>query len=113
IVSAKRLYPERQCVVCFQPHLFTRTRDLADGFAHSLSMADEVLLMPIYPARELPLPGVTTAMIAERMTGHMPQILNHEQLLGWIAEHKPALLITAGAGDIDKLVTPIKNLLQN
>jgi UDP-N-acetylmuramate--alanine ligase len=68
IRSAKHLFPSRRCVVCFQPHLFSRTRDFADGFAQSLDMADEVILLDIYPARELPIEGVTSEMIADRMS---------------------------------------------
>ncbi len=67
IKSVKMMYPDKQCIVIFQPHLFSRTKDLAEGFAEVLEMADEVLLLPIYPARELPQPGVTSRLISERM----------------------------------------------
>lgn len=111
ISSAKRLFPKRRCVVAFQPHLFSRTRDLADGFARSLDMADEVILLEIYPARELPMEGVTSQMIADRMGNPAHTIMSKEALLDWVAAAKPELFITAGAGDIDKLVHPLENIL--
>ncbi len=113
ISSAKRLFPKRRCVVAFQPHLFSRTRDLADGFAHSLDMADEVILLDIYPARELPMDGVTSQMIAGKMGNPEHTILGKDALLKWVEAAKPPLFITAGAGDIDKLVQPIGNILSN
>ncbi|MCD6012183.1 MAG: UDP-N-acetylmuramate--L-alanine ligase [Flavipsychrobacter sp.] len=113
IKSAKQLFQGRRCVVCFQPHLFSRTRDFADGFAHSLDMADEVILLDIYPARELPMEGVTSKMIADRMANSAHTILSKEGLLEYIKVAPLDLLITAGAGDIDKLVEPIKNILAN
>lgn len=113
IRSARQLFRERRCVVCFQPHLFTRTRDLADGFAHSLDMADEVILLDIYPARELPIEGVTSQMIADRMTNPAHTILSKEGLLEYVRQAPLDLLITAGAGDIDKLVEPIKEILES
>jgi len=112
IKSAKRLFPGRKCVVAFQPHLFSRTRDLADGFAHSLDMADEVILLDIYPARELPLPGITSDVIASRMANPAHTVLSKEGLLEYVRSAKPALFITAGAGDIDKLTGEIKKILE-
>jgi len=112
IGSAKHLFPGRRCVVAFQPHLFTRTRDLADGFAHSLDMADEVLLLDIYPARELPMEGVTSRMIADRMKNPRHSILSKDALLYYVRMQPLQLFITAGAGDIDKLVEPIKEILE-
>ncbi len=113
ISSAKRLFPERRCVVAFQPHLFSRTRDLAEGFAHSLDLADEVLLLDIYPARELPMPGVTTQMIADRMGNPNHTILSKEGVLKYVEAAPLDLFVTAGAGDIDKLVKPIKEILES
>ncbi len=112
IGSAKQLFHGRRCVVAFQPHLFTRTRDLADGFAHSLDMADEVILLEIYPARELPIAGVTSQMIADKMTNPAHTILSKEGLLKYVEVAPLDLFITAGAGDIDKLVQPIKHILE-
>ena len=113
IGSAKQLFKGRKCVVAFQPHLFTRTRDLADGFAHSLDMADEVILLDIYPARELPIEGVSSQMIKDRMQNESCTILSKEGLLKYVKEAPLSLFITAGAGDIDQLIEPIKELLEN
>ena len=113
ISSAKHLFPGRKCVICFQPHLFSRTKDLADGFAASLDMADEVLLLDIYPARELPVAGVTSEMITTRMKNTTHKILSKEGLLDYVKQTPLSLFITAGAGDIDKLTEPIKNILEH
>ncbi len=111
IGGAKHLFPGRRCVVCFQPHLFSRTRDLADGFAHSLDMADEVLLLDIYPARELPMEGVTSKMIADKMNNPAHTIMSKEGVLEYVKAAPLDMFITAGAGDIDKLVEPVKKIL--
>jgi UDP-N-acetylmuramate--alanine ligase len=111
ISGAKDLFPGKKCTVIFQPHLYSRTRDLAEGFAESLDRADEVILLPIYPARELPIEGVNSEMIVSRMKNKNRMILSKPELLGWIKNNKTGLLITAGAGDIDTLVEPIKNIL--
>lgn len=113
IKSAKQLFADRRCVVSFQPHLFSRTRDLADGFAESLDMADEVLLLDIYPARELPMEGITSKTIADKMTNPAHTIISKEGLLEYVKRAPLDLFITAGAGDIDKLVEPIKDILLN
>ncbi|SHK89256.1 UDP-N-acetylmuramate--L-alanine ligase [Chitinophaga jiangningensis] len=110
ITSAKALFPGRKTTVIFQPHLFSRTRDLADGFASSLSLADEVILLPIYPARELPIEGVSSEMIAGKITVPV-RILQKEEVLQWLKSTPVPLLITAGAGDIDQLKEPIKEIL--
>ncbi len=111
IKSAKSLFPKKKCVIAFQPHLYTRTRDFAEGFAHSLDMADEVLLLDIYPARELPIEGVSSQMIADKMSNPNHTILSKEGLLKYAAVAPIELLITAGAGNIDQLVLPIKEEL--
>lgn len=113
IKSAKHLFAGRRCVVAFQPHLFTRTRDLADGFAASLDMADEVILLDIYPARELPIDGVTSQMITDRMANPAHSILSKEGLLEYVKNAPLDMFITAGAGDIDKLTEQIKTILKN
>jgi UDP-N-acetylmuramate--alanine ligase len=112
ITSAKRLFSNRRCVIVFQPHLFSRTRDLADGFAHSLDMADEIILLDIYPARELPVDGVTSQLIADKMENDAYTIMSKSALLEYVTAAPLDLFITAGAGDIDKLVNPIKNILE-
>ena len=116
ISSVKNLFPGRQCLIIFQPHLFSRTRDFAEGFAESLDLADEVILLPIYPARESPMEGVTSKLILSKMKNENKQIVEKENLLRWIEENKErlcrnGLVITAGAGDIDACVLPIKNVL--
>jgi len=113
IKSAKRLFPDRKCVIVFQPHLFTRTRDLADGFASSLDLADEVILLDIYPARELPIEGITTQLIADKMSNPVHTILSKDGLLDYVQAAPLNLLITAGAGDIDQLIKPIKEILEH
>ncbi len=112
ISSAKRLFPKRRCVIAFQPHLFSRTADLAAGFAHSLDMADEVILLDIYPARELPVAGVSSELIAAAMENPQHTIMSKDGLLAFVKAAPLDLFITAGAGDIDKMVTPIKNILE-
>jgi len=115
IGGAKSLFKEKKCTVIFQPHLFSRTNDFADDFAKSLDMADEVIVLPIYPARELPMQGVTSKMITDRMKNTHKQLLDKDALLQWIEQtyisEPKGLLITAGAGDIDKLIEPIKKII--
>jgi UDP-N-acetylmuramate--alanine ligase len=91
----------------FQPHLYSRTRDLADDFAEVLDGADRVILLPIYPARELPIEGVSSSTIADRMK-NKPELMDQKTLLKQLQHQLPHVLITAGAGDIDKLIEPIK-----
>lgn len=112
IGSAKKLFSGKKCVVAFQPHLYSRTRDFAQEFADSLSLADEVILLDIYPARELPIPGVSAQMIADRMSNKAVTVLSKEGLLEYARTARLELFITAGAGDIDKLVQPIKEIIE-
>ena len=111
IISAKELFPGQKCTVVFQPHLYSRTKDLADAFAEVLSMADEIILLPIYPARELPITGVSSQMILNKMTNKNKAIKEKEDLLQWLKEIEIELLITCGAGDIDTIIEPIKQIL--
>lgn len=111
--GAKDLFPEVKCTVIFQPHLYSRTNDFADGFAETLDLADEVILLPIYPARELPMEGVNSEMVLNKMKINNKQVLSKEAVLEWVRDNKIELLITAGAGDIDTLVEPIKKILNN
>jgi UDP-N-acetylmuramate--alanine ligase len=117
IKSAMNLFPGKHCTVIFQPHLFTRTRDLADGFAGALDIANEVIVMPIYPAREIPIPGIKAETITGRMKNENVRILDKRMVLDHINEKvnrkevHDHLFITAGAGDIDTLVDPIKQIL--
>jgi UDP-N-acetylmuramate--alanine ligase len=117
INGARNLFPVMKCTVIFQPHLFTRTRDLAHEFAQSLSLADEVILLPIYPARELPIEGVTSRLIYDKMKLKNRMILDKEQVLDQLMNslekdnNGGQIIITAGAGDIDRLVRPIAELI--
>ena len=113
ITSVKQLYPGKKLTVIFQPHLFTRTRDFVDGFAEVLDMSDELLLLDIYPARELPIPGVDANIIFSRMELKNKRIISKHDAIEFVKFEKPALLLTVGAGDIDQLVEPLKQALQN
>lgn len=113
ITSAKELYPGKKCTIVFQPHLYSRTRDLADGFAEVLAIADEVILLPIYPARELPVEGVNSEMILNKMDKRQKMVLSKTSLLELLKKNETELLITAGAGDIDLLLAEIKSILVN
>ena len=110
--SMKSLYPGRKLTVIFQPHLFTRTRDFAEGFSKSLSLADELLLMDIYPARELPIPGVDSDMLLKDITSPVKIRCNKSNLMEKLEKMATDLVATVGAGDIDTFVTPIKDMLK-
>lgn len=110
--SVRAIYAGKKITAIFQPHLFTRTRDLAEGFSASLSIADEVVLLPIYPARELPIEGVSSAMIYNHIHSPSRHIMEKEDLLEFIQTHPLEIVCTIGAGDIDKLVEPIVNTLK-
>jgi|694.fasta_scaffold21254_4 UDP-N-acetylmuramate--alanine ligase len=112
ITGVRGLYPSKKITVVFQPHLYSRTRDFAEGFAESLSMADQVAIMPIYPAREKPIEGVTSEIISSKMTSKV-SLLQDKDVLKFIDQSNPELLVTAGAGDIDQSVGPIKAFLLN
>lgn len=108
--GVRDLYPDKKITMVFQPHLFSRTRDLANEFAEVLAMADELLLLPVYPARELPVEGVNSGMLAERI-GPAVRVIEMKDLPGTINSMKPELLVTAGAGDIDTMLDAIKKVL--
>ncbi|MFM1744255.1 MAG: hypothetical protein RLZZ630_192 [Bacteroidota bacterium] len=112
INSARELYPGKRISVVFQPHLYSRTRDFADGFAQALSLADAVYLMDIYPARELPIPGVDSLLIFKSISCTEKKLLSREELLSTIASNMPQVLMTLGAGDIDQLIIPIQKILE-
>ncbi|GAB2528444.1 UDP-N-acetylmuramate--L-alanine ligase [Spirosoma aerophilum] len=109
--SVKALYPDRELTAVFQPHLFSRTRDFAEGFAESLSLADHLILLDIYPARELPMEGVTSELIFRDVHSKTKKKCTKAELLDVLREDRPSLLVTIGAGDIDQLIVPLKNLL--
>jgi len=111
IKSTASLFRNEKIAVVFQPHLYSRTQDHAEGFARSLDLADEVILLDIYPARELPIEGVSSQMILDKMGIDNKHILSKDGAIEWAKNKKPRVLITAGAGDIDQIVEPIKNAL--
>ena len=115
ILSAKQLFPNKQCVVVFQPHLFSRTKDLAKEFATTLDLADQVILLPIYPARELPIEGVSSSLIEEKMVLENKYLMDMTEVINWVkndhSNNKDRLYITAGAGDIDQLVNKLQKIL--
>lgn len=103
--AARQLHPNRPLTALFQPHLFTRTRDFLPEFADALQEADTVVLLPIYPARELPLPGITSEALAAAFPEEKrPQVLSPQAAVEWVLSTQPSLLMTLGAGDIDRLV---------
>lgn len=108
--SLELLYPGQEATVIFQPHLFSRTKDFMDDFAEQLSRVKNLILMPIYPARELPIPGVTSDVLADKITTNV-QVMNHEEVIEFVGKNKNKLMATTGAGDIDKLIPIIKEIL--
>jgi UDP-N-acetylmuramate--alanine ligase len=117
LTSVRSLFPQRIVTVIFQPHLFSRTRDLADGFAEVLSIADRVILLPIYPARELPIEGVTSEMILKKVDNGDKMMLTKGELIDWMKGYElnkefGEVIVMAGAGDIDALVQPMKNIIE-
>lgn len=120
IQGAKTLFRQKKCTIIFQPHLYTRTRDLANGFAEVLNLADEIILLPIYPAREEPIEGVSSEMILRKMKNENRRLLQKEELMSWIERDYSKnintefgeVLITAGAGDIDMMVEPIRTIIE-
>ena len=117
IDSIRKLFPERKLIGVFQPHLYTRTRDFAEGFARVLSTMDEVVLLPIYPARELPIAGVDSEMLLSKIANPNKRIVQKAELIDQIKERidsaqEPIALLTVGAGDIDRLVEPMADALR-
>jgi UDP-N-acetylmuramate--alanine ligase len=111
INSVRQLYPGKKVTGIFQPHLFSRTRDFIDGFAESLSLLDELILMEIYPAREQPIPGITSSLLLEKVKLQSKKLVQKADLVEEIKRRDIEVLITMGAGDIDTFVEPIKNEL--
>ncbi len=111
ITSVKELFPGKKLTGIFQPHLFTRTRDFAAGFAESLDLLDEIILLDIYPAREEPIEGVTSEIIFLKISKSAKILCKKQELLNLIKDKEFEVLLTLGAGDIDQLVQPIKELL--
>jgi len=119
ISAARMMYPNRKITGIFQPHLFTRTRDFANDFATALDKLDECILLPIYPAREQPIEGITSEMLLQKMTSTNKQLVQKNDLIIYLKSKNKNnnnnnnldILITLGAGDIDTLITPIKELI--
>ena len=113
INSVRNLYESRKICGIFQPHLFSRTRDFADEFARSLELLDEIILLDIYPARELPIPGVNSQMLLDKINKKDKFFVQKSEILSFLKTRKPELVLTLGAGDIDQLVEPIENMLRS
>ena len=113
ITAVKSLYPDKKLTTIFQPHLFSRTRDFADGFAEALSMSDVLWMLDIYPARELPIEGVNAELILRKTTLTDRHLFTKNEVLAQVRASMPELLLTVGAGDIDTLVEPLKNILSH
>ncbi len=111
IDSIRKLFPERKLIGVFQPHLYTRTRDFAADFTRVLGTLDETILLPIYPARELPIPGVTSEMLGGQVVQKAELIAELKKRLS--ESEQPVVILTVGAGDIDRLVQPITDALKN
>jgi UDP-N-acetylmuramate--alanine ligase len=111
IGSVKKLYPTRKITGIFQPHLFSRTRDFADGFAESLDMLDECILLDIYPAREKPIEGITSKWLLGKMKLKDKKLMSKTEVLEEIKKNKKEVILTMGAGDIDSLIEPIEKIL--
>ena len=113
LLAAREVFRGKELTVVFQPHLFTRTRDFMDGFAESLSLADRVILLDIYPARELPIEGVTSAALLEKITSKNKMLCRKDELLDIIKCIDSELVMTVGAGDIDRFVPQIEKLFED
>ncbi len=111
IESVRALYKDKHICGIFQPHLYTRTRDFADDFARSLSLLDEVVLLDIYPAREKPIPGVTSQMLLDKITISNKRICSKGELKEFVRTHRFEVLLTVGAGDIDLMIPELKKIL--
>ncbi|RZM23650.1 MAG: UDP-N-acetylmuramate--L-alanine ligase [Pedobacter sp.] len=111
--AVRELYPDKKLTVIFQAHLFSRTKDFAEDFAKVLSTVDELLLLDIYPARELPIPGIDAPFLLDQITLDQKMVCTKGQVIDLIKAKQPELLLTVGAGDIDTLVQPLKNLMSH
>jgi UDP-N-acetylmuramate--alanine ligase len=109
--AVRELYPEKKVLAIFQPHLFSRTKDFADNFAQSLAAFDEVILLDIYPARELPMEGITSSWLLDKIKNNNKKLVSKQELIPTILESDATVIVTIGAGDIGELVSSIKKAL--
>ena len=112
LTAVRDSFPEKHITLVFQPHLFSRTRDFMDEFASVLAMADELILLDIYPARELPIEGITSEALLNKVNASNKKNCQKSELIDLIDREKPELLITMGAGDIDRFVEPLEKLIK-
>ena len=112
ISAAREFFPDKRLTGIFQPHLYSRTKDFADDFAEALDQLDEIVIMPVYPARELPMEGANSELIFHKLTSNNKWLVKDEDLLSFIEDHDFEVLITMGAGNIDQFVEPIKERLE-
>lgn len=112
ITAIRSAFPDRKMTIIFQPHLFSRTRDFLDDFAEALSLADNVILLEIYPAREKPIEGINSSLLLDKIKIANKQLCKNETLLDTLRELKPELLLTMGAGNIDRFVEPIEKMMK-
>lgn len=109
--AVRAAFPEQKLTLVFQPHLYSRTRDFMDDFAQILSLADELILLDIYPARELPIEGITSQALLDKVSLQSKKLCKKEELIPLIDSEKPEILVTMGAGDIDRFVEPLEKLI--
>ena len=112
VLSVREWFPNKKITGIFQPHLYSRTRDFAREFAKSLDLLDRVVLLPVYPARETPIPGVDSEMLAAMLTTKDCYVLEPAEVVHFVRETRPQVLLTLGAGNIDRLVDPITTCLK-
>jgi UDP-N-acetylmuramate--alanine ligase len=112
ISSVRHMFPNQAITGVFQPHLFSRTRDFGDAFGQELAQLDSVILLPIYPARELPIQGIDSNWLLQKIKNPNKRLMNPSELLDYLRTNTQGVLLTIGAGDIDRMVEPIKELLQ-
>ena len=111
ISSMRDIFPGRKLTAVFQPHLYTRTRDFAEEFAEALSNVDKLILLDIYPAREEPIPGVTSEIIFDKVTAPQKVLIKKEELMQYLEDEDIDTLITFGAGNIDRFIEPVTEML--
>ncbi len=109
--AVREMYPNKKVLAIFQPHLYSRTRDFGDDFAKSLSQFDEIILLDIYPARELPIEGITSHWLLHKIDNNSKKLIQKSELISEIKQSKAQIIITIGAGDIGEEVKHIKNAL--